>query len=54
MHDRGGALKLTDRLCANFLSAVATRVVGGPAVSLTDRTGAAPERLLVPELHRST
>ncbi len=44
-------MKLTDRLYANFLSAVATRVVRAPAVSLTDRIVTAPERLLVPTRH---
>jgi acetyl esterase len=51
MIDRGGALRLTDRLYANFLSTVATRVVRASAVSLTDRTVAAPERILVPTRH---
>ena len=44
-------MKLTDRLYANLLSVVATRVVKAPAVSLTDRTVAAPERFLVPTRH---
>ena len=51
MTTEGSALKLTDRLYATFLSAVATRVVKAPAVSLTDRTVAPPERLVVPTRH---